>query len=164
GHTVVLAESGNKALDAWRKQTFDIVLMDIQMAEMVVFEATSMIREHEKSTGQHIPIIALTAHAMQGDRERCLAAGMDDYVAKPVSRDAFRNALERCAALVAARRQAANAAAGAPEPHAPVDPLAILAAELERGEHAESLADAQAALEKARARPEPLRALGGLTR
>jgi PAS domain S-box-containing protein len=95
GHTVVLAESGNKALDAWRKQTFDIILMDIQMPEMDGFEATSRIREHEKSTGQHIPIIALTAHAMVGDRERCLAAGMDDYVSKPIDAADLFAAIDR---------------------------------------------------------------------
>jgi len=132
--------------------------MDIQMPVMDGIVATREIRRREGADAR-IAIVAMTAHAMQGDRERCLAAGMDDYVAKPVSRDAFRNALERCAALVAARRQAANAAAGAPEPHAPVDPLAILAAELERGEHAESLADAQAALEKARLELERMRAM-----
>jgi len=95
GHTVVLAESGNTALDAWRKQTFDIILMDIQMPEMDGFEATSRIREHEKSTGQHIPIIALTAHAMVGDRERCLAAGMDDYVSKPIDAADLFAAIDR---------------------------------------------------------------------
>ena len=84
---MVLAESGKKALDAWRKQAFDIILMDVQMPEMDGFEATSRIREQEKSTSQHIPIIALTAHAMVGDRERCLAAGMDDYVSKPINAD-----------------------------------------------------------------------------
>ena len=94
-HTVVLAESGNKALDAWRKQAFDIILMDIQMPEMDGFEATSRIREHEKSTGKHIPIIALTAHAMVGDRERCLAAGMDDYVSKPINATDLFAAIDR---------------------------------------------------------------------
>ena len=95
GHTVVLAGSGEKALDAWRKQAFDIILMDVQMPEMDGFEATSRIREQEKSTSQHIPIIALTAHAMVGDRERCLAAGMDDYVSKPINADDLFAAIER---------------------------------------------------------------------
>ncbi len=95
GHTVVLAGSGEKALDAWRKQAFDIILMDVQMPEMDGFEATSRIREQEKSTRQHIPIIALTAHAMVGDRERCLAAGMDDYVSKPINADDLFAAIER---------------------------------------------------------------------
>ncbi len=95
GHTVVLAESGKKALDAWQKQAFDVILMDVQMPEMDGFEATSRIREHEKSTGKHIPIIALTAHAMVGDRERCLAAGMDDYVSKPINADELFAAIDR---------------------------------------------------------------------
>ena len=95
GHTVVVAESGKKALDAWRKQTFDIILMDIQMPEMDGFEATARIREHEKSTSKHIPIIALTAHAMVGDRERCLAAGLDDYVSKPIDADDLFAAIQR---------------------------------------------------------------------
>ena len=92
---MVVAESGKKALDAWRKQTFDIILMDVQMPEMDGFEATARIREHEKSTSEHIPIIALTAHAMVGDRERCLAAGMDDYVSKPIVPDDLFAAIER---------------------------------------------------------------------
>jgi PAS domain S-box-containing protein len=85
GHTVVLAESGKQALQAWQKQPFDLILMDVQMPEMDGFEATAKIREQEKSGGKHIPIIAMTAHAMAGDRERCLAAGMDDYVSKPIN-------------------------------------------------------------------------------
>jgi PAS domain S-box-containing protein len=95
GHSVVLAGSGKKALEAWRKQTFDIILMDVQMPEMDGFEATARIREHEKSSRKHIPIIALTAHAMVGDRERCLAAGMDDYVSKPIKVDHLFAAIER---------------------------------------------------------------------
>jgi CheY-like chemotaxis protein len=95
GHSVVLAESGKKAFDAWRTQAFDIILMDVQMPEMDGFEATSRIREQEKSTSQHIPIIALTAHAMVGDRERCLAAGMDDYVSKPINAEDLFAAIER---------------------------------------------------------------------
>lgn len=101
GHSVVLAESGRKALDAWRNQPFDIILMDVQMPEMDGFEATARIREHEKSSGKHIPIIALTAHAMVGDRERCLAAGMDDYVSKPINIAALFAALERLLPAVA---------------------------------------------------------------
>ncbi len=84
GHTVTVAVNGKLAVEAFEKQTFDIVLMDVQMPEMDGFEATAAIRQMEKSTGNHIPIIALTAHAMKGDRERCLAAGMDAYISKPV--------------------------------------------------------------------------------
>ena len=85
GHTVVLAESGKKAVAAWREQPFDLILMDVQMPDMDGFEATAAIREQEKFGAKHVPIIAMTAHAMVGDRGRCLAAGMDDYISKPVN-------------------------------------------------------------------------------
>ncbi len=94
GHTVVLAESGKQALSAWQKQSFDVILMDVQMPEMDGFEATAKIRDQEK-TGNHIPIIAMTAHALVGDRERCLAAGMDDYVSKPINSTDLFAAIER---------------------------------------------------------------------
>jgi two-component system, sensor histidine kinase and response regulator len=84
GHTVVVTENGRDALDALERESVDLVLMDVQMPVMDGLEATRIIREKEQSTGGHLPIIALTAHAMKGDRERCLAAGADDYVAKPI--------------------------------------------------------------------------------
>jgi len=84
GHTVVVAETGKLALEALDKQQFDIVLMDVQMPEMDGLAATAAIRDREQNTETHIPIIAMTAHAMVGDKERCLAAGMDRYVSKPL--------------------------------------------------------------------------------
>jgi two-component system sensor histidine kinase/response regulator len=84
GHSVLLARNGREALEALEKQSFDIVLMDGQMPEMDGFEATRRIRAKEKLNGTHVPIIALTALAMQGDQERCLACGMDGYVSKPI--------------------------------------------------------------------------------
>jgi PAS domain S-box-containing protein len=84
GHTVVVASTGKEALAALDWQTFDLVLMDVQMPEMDGFEATVAIRARELTTGRHVPIVAMTAHAMQGDRERCLEAGMDGYIAKPI--------------------------------------------------------------------------------
>jgi PAS domain S-box-containing protein len=84
GHMVDTAQNGKEALTALASRTFDLVLMDVQMPVMDGFEATARIREQERSTGQHIPIVAMTAHAMKGDRQRCLAAGMDGYVSKPI--------------------------------------------------------------------------------
>ncbi len=82
GHSVVLARDGVEAVEKFNGQKFDLVFMDVQMPEMSGIEATARIREME--TGLRTPIIALTAHAMSGDRQRCLDAGMDDYLAKPI--------------------------------------------------------------------------------
>jgi len=84
GHTVVAATTGESAVRMWREQPFDLILMDVQMPELDGFQATGLIREKERISGAHIPIIAMTAHAMSGDRERCLNAGMDDYISKPI--------------------------------------------------------------------------------
>ena len=84
GHRVVLAVDGRRAVEALSQESFDLVLMDPQMPEMDGFEATAIIREKEKKTGEHQPIVALTAHAMTGDRERCLNGGMDNYLTKPI--------------------------------------------------------------------------------
>jgi PAS domain S-box-containing protein len=84
GHAVTVAVNGREAVTALERGQFDLVLMDVQMPEMDGLEATVQIRAAEQGTGRHVPIIALTAHAMKGDRERCLAAGMDGYVAKPI--------------------------------------------------------------------------------
>jgi signal transduction histidine kinase/DNA-binding response OmpR family regulator len=85
GHRVAIAENGKAALKMLEEQAFDVILMDVQMPEMGGFEATALIREKESRTGRHIPIVAMTAHAMAGDRERCLTAGMDSYLSKPVA-------------------------------------------------------------------------------
>ena len=84
GHHVVVAGNGREALEALEKGSFDLVFMDVQMPEMDGLEATAAIRDKEKSSGLHQPIIALTAHAMKGDREKCLAGGMDGYLTKPI--------------------------------------------------------------------------------
>jgi len=95
GHTVKIAASGFEALAAWENEEFDLVLMDGQMPGMDGFEATRAIREKEKAGGTHIPIIALTAHAMSGDRERFLAAGMDGYTTKPIRAEELFREIER---------------------------------------------------------------------
>ncbi len=84
GHHVIVANNGLEALDLWRRQHFDLILMDVQMPEMDGLEATQKIREVENVQGGRIPIIALTAHALKGDEERCLSAGCDGYLSKPL--------------------------------------------------------------------------------
>jgi CheY-like chemotaxis protein len=91
GHHVVLARHGREAIERIERERFDLVLMDVQMPELDGLEATVEIRDKEKTTGGHLPIVAMTAHAMQGDKERCLAAGMDGYIAKPINvKELFR--------------------------------------------------------------------------
>ncbi|MFN0084785.1 MAG: two-component regulator propeller domain-containing protein [Blastocatellia bacterium] len=93
GCQVLFACNGREALDALERETPDLILMDVQMPEMDGLEATGAIRRKEAITGGHIPIIAMTAHAMKGDRERCLAAGMDGYVTKPIKADELFGAI-----------------------------------------------------------------------
>ena len=94
GHTVEVAVNGEKALAALEKQSYDVVLMDVQMPEVDGFEATAAIREIEKTTGKHLRIVAMTAHAMKSDREKCLAAGMDGYISKPIKPQEMFDAIE----------------------------------------------------------------------
>jgi CheY-like chemotaxis protein/HPt (histidine-containing phosphotransfer) domain-containing protein len=84
GHSVTVANNGHETLDALDRESFDVVLMDVQMPELDGLETTMAIREREKGTGRRMPIVAVTAHAMKGDRELCLQAGMDAYIAKPI--------------------------------------------------------------------------------
>jgi len=93
GHTVQAVSSGRAAVEALTLKSFDLVLMDVQMPDMDGFEATAAIRREELPTGKRVPIIAMTACAMRGDRERCLAAGMDSYIAKPISLKALRQVI-----------------------------------------------------------------------
>jgi signal transduction histidine kinase/CheY-like chemotaxis protein len=95
GHAVESAISGRDALEALARSCFDVIFMDVQMPEMDGYEATRAIRKAETSSGAHLPIIAMTAHAMKGDREKCLAAGMDGYVSKPVDVGELMGAIAR---------------------------------------------------------------------
>jgi len=94
GHSVLAVANGVQALAALETQAFDLILMDVQMPEMNGYEATTAIREKERTTGGHIPIIAMTAHALKGDRERCIAAGMDGYISKPIKTGELVEAIE----------------------------------------------------------------------
>lgn len=93
GHSVIVATNGREAA-AMSEEGFDIILMDVQMPMMNGFEATSLIRQRESTTNRRTPIVAMTAHAMKGDRERCLEAGMDDYVSKPIRAEALFKAMK----------------------------------------------------------------------
>jgi signal transduction histidine kinase/DNA-binding response OmpR family regulator len=95
GYSVTVAPDGRAAVDAFERGGFELVLMDIQMPGMDGFEATAAIREREKLTGGHMPIVAMTAHALVGDRERCIASGMDDYVTKPIRTSELFAAIEK---------------------------------------------------------------------
>jgi CheY-like chemotaxis protein len=103
GHSAVTVSSGREALAALEQQSFDLALMDVQMPDMDGFEATAAIRKTEIITKHHMPVIAMTAHAMTGDRERCLAAGMDDYVSKPIRASALLDICEKYSGLAQAQ-------------------------------------------------------------
>jgi signal transduction histidine kinase/ActR/RegA family two-component response regulator len=96
GHSVVLAETGAQVLEAMERQSFDLILMDVQMPVMNGLQATVAIRDREQTSGRHIPIIAMTANAMAGDKQVCLDVGMDDYVSKPIRTKELFETIENC--------------------------------------------------------------------
>jgi len=104
GHSPVHATNGREAVEAAASEAFDLIFMDVQMPELDGFEATRRIRNAEMATGRHTPIAALTAQAMTGDRERCLTAGMDHYLPKPLDKTALLALLERISASRPNRR------------------------------------------------------------
>jgi CheY-like chemotaxis protein len=101
GHQVTVAANGREALAALQQDSFDLVLMDLQMPEMDGFEATAIIRRGETGGGRHLPIFALTAHAMKGDEERCRSAGMDGYLPKPIHAQDLYAIVDGCSAMPA---------------------------------------------------------------
>ena len=122
----MVANNGQEALAEWETGTFDILLMDVQMPLMDGFAATAAIRQRENATGRHTPIIAITAHVMKGDRERCLAAGMDSYVSKPLRPQELFAAID---SLLPGGKTASRIAAASREtPETVWDPTTILAA------------------------------------
>jgi PAS domain S-box-containing protein len=107
GCEVTAVEDGLEALQLHKARNFDLIFMDVQMPGMDGFRATELIRQHEQTTGQHVAIVAMTANALKGDREQCLAVGMDDYLSKPIQRNELNDILDkyRCYALAAAPSQ-----------------------------------------------------------
>jgi PAS domain S-box-containing protein len=122
GHTVIPTSNGKEAIEALEREKVDLVLMDVQMPVMDGFEAIRSIRAKELTTGAHIPIVALTAHAMKGDREKCLAVGADDYVSKPIRTVDLLAAMDRARAL---KVETSPKAVASPQhlPAAPADDL-----------------------------------------
>jgi two-component system sensor histidine kinase/response regulator len=125
GHQVTVVDNGRDAVATSDTRRFDLILMDIQMPHMGGLEATAAIRARERDTGGHVPIIALTAHAMSGDRERCLAAGMDAYVSKPLRPDELFTTIEQ---FHATNGQRGGSSVTVPGPPPAVDRAALLAA------------------------------------
>ena len=123
GHSVAVVATGRQALQAVEQERFDLVLMDLQMPEMSGLEATAAIREREQATGAHLPIVAMTAHAMKGDRERCLAGGMDGYVAKPVHPADLYDAIEALGLGAPGTSEAAPAPAAKAEERGSEEPV-----------------------------------------
>ena len=95
GHQVVVANNGREGVELWERETFDIVFMDIQMPEMDGYQATAAIRAREQESGRHTPISAMTAYAMKGDAEKCLAAGMDAFISKPIKAEELLMTIEK---------------------------------------------------------------------
>jgi CheY-like chemotaxis protein len=98
GHQVTVAQDGREAVAACALGGFDLVLMDVEMPHLDGYQATAAIRSEERSRGQHVPIVAMTAHAMQGDRESCLNAGMDGYLPKPIRKQQLQEILQQFSA------------------------------------------------------------------
>ncbi|WP_422927828.1 response regulator [Singulisphaera sp. PoT] len=130
GHEATVVGDGREALELLEVQPFDIVLMDLQMPVLDGLEATGILRERERATGGHLPVIAMTAHAMRGDRERCIEAGCDDYVSKPMRARDLAEAIERCLARFGKARSNANgnvpAQAAAPTPPVPAASTSVI--------------------------------------
>ncbi len=120
GHRYVEVENGRQAVDRLQQHAFDAVLMDVQMPEMDGYQATAAIRQWERTTSGHVPIIAVTAHAMKGDREKCLAAGMDAYLPKPINTKELLRVLEQSSAPGGC--EALSRAGAGPTPAAPAGP------------------------------------------
>jgi two-component system sensor histidine kinase/response regulator len=126
GHLPALAANGREVLERLERESFDLVLMDVQMPELDGLETTAAIRKRERTSGGHLPIVALTAHAMKGQQEKCLAAGMDGYLTKPLHARALAEAIERAVAGVPDQRRARAGGAATPNPNGGLDAERLL--------------------------------------
>jgi signal transduction histidine kinase/ligand-binding sensor domain-containing protein/CheY-like chemotaxis protein len=124
GHHIVVAHNGNEALRQIETSTFDVVLMDVQMPERDGLEVTRIVRKREKDSGAHLPIVAMTAYAMRGDQERCLAAGMDGYVSKPIVVRELLAAIQKVVTSSSTERDAEASRGHQPRPAGPGPPSA----------------------------------------
>jgi CheY-like chemotaxis protein len=124
GHTVTLANNGREAVEAEAREAFDAILMDLQMPELNGLEATEQIREDERATRRHVPIVAMTAHALKGDRERCLRAGMDHYLSKPIRIEELRQ-------IIASLSQSGSGGPSAAQPASDILDLSHALAQVE---------------------------------
>jgi CheY-like chemotaxis protein len=114
GHQPTIAQTGKEALAILRQESFDLIFMDVQMPEMDGISATRRIRADEQRTGLHIPIVAITAHAMKGDKENCLSAGMDAYLAKPVTGREIKETIERFMSVPGSPREQTSSSSRSP--------------------------------------------------
>jgi CheY-like chemotaxis protein/HPt (histidine-containing phosphotransfer) domain-containing protein len=127
GHNVTVANNGLEVLRLLAEDSYDVILMDVQMPEMDGLQAATAIRENERGTGRHVPIIAMTAYAMKGDRERCLDAGMDDYVSKPVHAKELAQVLARVmGAMTQSHPEAMVQPPAAPSPAGSAPPVSTV--------------------------------------
>ena len=133
GHSVVVAKNGREALEAIRNAEYDLVLMDVQMPEMDGIEATAALRAAERETGRHLPVIAMTALVMKGDRERCLACGMDGYLPKPIRSQELDEVLDKYVA--------GKAHGSAPAEQASPESLAVIQEAIDARELLERIGD-----------------------
>ncbi len=132
GYRPIIVDNGRAAVDRYTSGDFDLILMDLQMPELGGFEATALIREFDAKSGRHVPIIAMTAYAMKGDRERCIEAGMDDYISKPIDGDVLRATIEKWTKDILRARRPAESARQSPAAAAPAPGRNAVPADLSR--------------------------------
>ncbi len=132
GYRPIIVDNGRAAVDRYTSGEFDLILMDLQMPELGGFEATALIREFDAKSGRHVPIVAMTAHAMKGERERCIEAGMDDYVSKPIDGEVLRATIEKWTKNILRARRPAESARQSPAAAAPAPGRNAVPADLSR--------------------------------